>query len=389
MTATIDATFVTAVRSRDRISGLTHGFYRYPARFSPIFARAAIRAFTEPGDVVLDPFMGGGTSLVEACAAGRRAIGTDLNSLSVFVSQVKTTPLREHDLDEVTDWLDVLAQGLNLRKPADRDTDWIDRGYQRNINTRTTWPIRKLVEMSLKSLNRLPTSRQQRFARCVLLKTAQWALDCRKDIPSASNFRAQLQTSLAEMKQGVREYSRVTRGKRNLALCLHRSAKGIDQDWAFRKLPPPKLIVTSPPYPGVHVLYHRWQVQGRRETPAPYWIANSLDGDGASFYTFCDRKQVGLTAYYDAALSAFSSIARIAAKKTTIVQMIAFSEPIWQLPEYLLMMRRAGFRETLFRKLSDSGDGRLWREIPNRKFYADQKGATSSSNEVVLFHRPR
>ena len=34
--------------------GLTHGFYKYPARFSPVFASAAIRAFTEPGDLVLD-----------------------------------------------------------------------------------------------------------------------------------------------------------------------------------------------------------------------------------------------------------------------------------------------------------------------------------------------
>ncbi len=50
--------------------GLTHGFYRYPARFSPQFARSAIEAFTEPLDTVLDPFMGGGTSAVEALGLG-------------------------------------------------------------------------------------------------------------------------------------------------------------------------------------------------------------------------------------------------------------------------------------------------------------------------------
>ena len=66
MTTRIDRAFVDAVRSRERICGLSHSFYRYPARFSPLFARAAIAAFTNPGDVVLDPFMGGGTTLVEA-----------------------------------------------------------------------------------------------------------------------------------------------------------------------------------------------------------------------------------------------------------------------------------------------------------------------------------
>lgn len=42
----------------------THEFYRYPARFTPEVARAAIDAFTEPGELVLDPFVGGGTTLV-------------------------------------------------------------------------------------------------------------------------------------------------------------------------------------------------------------------------------------------------------------------------------------------------------------------------------------
>jgi hypothetical protein len=43
-------------------AGHTHNFYRYPARFSPQFARAAVEAFSAPGDTVLDPFVGGGTA---------------------------------------------------------------------------------------------------------------------------------------------------------------------------------------------------------------------------------------------------------------------------------------------------------------------------------------
>ncbi len=57
-----------AINDRNIVSGLTHDIYRYPARFSPLFARAAIELFTEPGDTILDPFMGGSTSLVEALA---------------------------------------------------------------------------------------------------------------------------------------------------------------------------------------------------------------------------------------------------------------------------------------------------------------------------------
>ena len=37
-----------AINDRKVVSGLTHGIYRYPARFSPVFARAAIELFTKP-----------------------------------------------------------------------------------------------------------------------------------------------------------------------------------------------------------------------------------------------------------------------------------------------------------------------------------------------------
>ena len=56
----------------------------------------------------------------------------------------------------------------------------------------------------------------------------------------------------------------------------------------------PRLVLTSPPYPGVHVLYHRWQVDGRKEAPLPFMIANKLDGAGLSYYTMGDRKYPGL-----------------------------------------------------------------------------------------------
>ena len=69
---------VEAASDATPVAGLTHNFYCYPARFSPQLARAAIEAFTEPGDLVLDPFVGGGTTLVEAMVLGRHAIGAPL-----------------------------------------------------------------------------------------------------------------------------------------------------------------------------------------------------------------------------------------------------------------------------------------------------------------------
>ena len=58
--------------------------------FSPVFAREFISQFTKPGDLILDPFAGGGTSLVEARALGRSAIGIDISQLAVFGVIVKS-----------------------------------------------------------------------------------------------------------------------------------------------------------------------------------------------------------------------------------------------------------------------------------------------------------
>src|SRR3954464_779627 len=90
---------IAAARDAEPVRGLTHGFYKYPARFSPVFARAAIKAFTKPGDLVLDPHMGGGTTLVEARALGREAVGVDISTLAEFVTNVKCTIYSENELE--------------------------------------------------------------------------------------------------------------------------------------------------------------------------------------------------------------------------------------------------------------------------------------------------
>ncbi|MBM4286878.1 MAG: site-specific DNA-methyltransferase [Deltaproteobacteria bacterium] len=387
--------FFEAVHSQEPVAGYTHSFYRYPARFSPLFARAIIKTFSQPGDLVFDPFMGGGTSLVEARALGRIVIGSDINKLSVFISKVKTTVFSKNELTQVRLWAESIIDGLKLNNPPVRAVGWLEKGYQRNISGKVTWPIRKTIELALNHLPELPSRRLQNLARCALLRTSQWALDCRRDIPAAQQFRQQFLIYTDEIIKGAWDFTNAVKGSDRVhslsgsrrVLCLHRSAVGIETDERVKGYPVPTLILTSPPYPGVHVLYHRWQVQGRRETPAPYWIANSLDGNGASFYTFGHREQKDLTGYFEKAFAAFSSLSKIAGRETILVQLVGFSDPSWQLPKFLSVLEMAGFTEVQFPALANSSDGRLWRCIPNRKWYADQRGAIAASKEVVLFHR--
>ena len=386
------STLIDAIQDRKLISGSTHTFYRYPARFSPRFVEAALNVFTEPGEIIFDPFVGGGTTLVEAMRVGRKSIGTDLNSLGVFVSQAKTTMYTDTDIEVIRKWVERAQDELRLTKPPVRPYEWISQGYQRNFSDRTTWPIRKTIEFALADLESNYSINQRNFIRCLLLKTAQWAIDCRKIQPSAREFRTQLIVHAEQMITGVlslrEEIQRLTNQSFLTGVlkpkCLHCSAQDITMSTIST---PPKLIITSPPYPGVHVLYHRWQVHGRKETPAPYWIADCLDGNGASFYTFGERKQHNLKGYFDSMRRCYRALSSIAHKGTWLVQLVAFSNPKWQLPLFLEILQECGFSEVLLDGHPSINEGRAWRTVPNRKFYADRKGRTPSSKEVLLVHR--
>src|SRR2546421_5807204 len=119
---------IEAINYRGIVSGLTHDFYRYPARFSPLFARTAIELFTEPGDTVLDPFAGGFTSVVESLATGRHAVGADISRLAVFLGKVKTMLVGEKDADLVIDWAIDLVPDLSPRNPVERHWIWKEAG---------------------------------------------------------------------------------------------------------------------------------------------------------------------------------------------------------------------------------------------------------------------
>src|SRR2546425_9079634 len=113
-----------ALASSSPVSGLTHRFYRYPARFSPDFVAHAIDVFTQPGDYVLDPFMGGGTTIVEGLASGRRVLGCDINPLSGFLTRVKTTPLSRRDVAALVDWVAGLDRGTMVNRRAGDAARW-------------------------------------------------------------------------------------------------------------------------------------------------------------------------------------------------------------------------------------------------------------------------
>lgn len=89
------------IRPGERDATLTHPFHAYPARLHPEVTRALLGvAKVDRGAVVLDPFCGSGTVLIEAMAAGNTALGRDLSPFAVELASLKTrlTNARERGL---------------------------------------------------------------------------------------------------------------------------------------------------------------------------------------------------------------------------------------------------------------------------------------------------
>ncbi|MEZ5284993.1 MAG: DNA methyltransferase [Vicinamibacterales bacterium] len=98
-----------------------HSICPYFAMFPETFVRRNIHAWSRSGDLICDPFMGRGTTILESLLNGRKAIGCDTNPVAYCISRAKATP---PDLNEVTERLKRLEAQSTLYRadgPETRD----------------------------------------------------------------------------------------------------------------------------------------------------------------------------------------------------------------------------------------------------------------------------
>ena len=107
-----------------------HYMCTYMAMFPPELPHYFIERFTRPGDTVLDPFSGRGTTAVEASAQGRIGIGNDLNPLAVALSRGK---ISNPKLEEVLERLFDLQENYDASKyNVSEEPDRIQMIYHEN-----------------------------------------------------------------------------------------------------------------------------------------------------------------------------------------------------------------------------------------------------------------
>lgn len=144
---------------------LTHNLHPYPAKFIPQIPNEIISKLTEPGDWVLDPFCGSGTSLVESTLLGRHSVGTDVNPLSCKISAAKVTRFNTAQFVELNSFLSIVAEPNALTRlratlPEFFGRDkWFSPMVQRDlaallslIRTLTDDSVRNFAEVTFSSI---------------------------------------------------------------------------------------------------------------------------------------------------------------------------------------------------------------------------------------------
>ena len=90
-----------------RMSEYTHTIHSYPAMMMPRIARNVIQEYATSESIVLDPYMGSGTTLLEGMVENvGKVIGFDLNPLAVLISTAKTTKFNLEKIKKEMDNLD-------------------------------------------------------------------------------------------------------------------------------------------------------------------------------------------------------------------------------------------------------------------------------------------
>ena len=114
----------------------SHGWHPFPAKFPPQLPQFFIKHLSDVEDVILDPMLGSGTTLVEAMRLGRHVIGCDIDPLARMIAEAKLTPIKA---------VKTLQTGYRIIDAARRDY-WQNRdALKRELNLRFDEKTREFI----------------------------------------------------------------------------------------------------------------------------------------------------------------------------------------------------------------------------------------------------
>ena len=240
---------------------LTHNFHTYPAKYIPQIPRYFIEKYTNEGDLVYDPFLGCGTTLVECKLLNRDGIGVDLNPIATLVSKVKTQPLKDSEIELIKK----IIEKLNSNKlRVDEFYEKYSKLNKNDFPNKDHW-FQKNVQIELsylkKQINNIDNEHVENFLNVclssIIVEISNQESDTRyvaknKQILNFKTFDVFIRKCLM-MIDRIIEFSNVSSKSK---LKIYTKSSELVNEIKDETV---KLVVTSPPYANTYdyYLYHK------------------------------------------------------------------------------------------------------------------------------------
>ena len=238
-----------------------HGLHPYLGKYVPQLVEIFLERYFLPGQLVFDPFVGSGTTLVEANVFGADAVGCDISAFNCLLSRVKTTT---YSLGGLEPSLQAALEDARRAGPAPapiRSTsDWLRTWYA----PRALGELLRYYEVAAERLDdpawdvaKIILSRAARSARL----TTHFDLDVPKAPTTTEYFCHKHKRVCRPVEEAGKFLSRYTLDtvRRIRAFSEVRTERSIDvlhhDARTLRLDAKPHGIITSPPYPGL-IDYH-------------------------------------------------------------------------------------------------------------------------------------
>jgi hypothetical protein len=244
-----------ALPERERTKHV-HRLHPYHGKFIPQLVEVLLDRYLEPGDHVLDPFAGSGTTLVQALESGLDATGVDIAAFNCLLMRVKTS---RYDLIEIAEELgDVCARLGSLPRRRERGSgylcDWYaPRSMEELLAFRALIPEYRHLDVLRVILSR--AARSARMTTHYDLEAPKapqrgpyWCHKHRRECRPVESAVGFLRRYTLDTLSRIVEFAQV-RDQEREATVVHGDALDVGLVGRFDG------ILTSPPYPGL-IDYH-------------------------------------------------------------------------------------------------------------------------------------
>lgn len=235
---------------------ILHNFHTYPCKFPAFIPREIIKKFAKKGDVICDPFVGSGTTLLEATLLGYSSIGNDVNPLSCLLSKVKARPINEKLLSKIDKFCDNLLNNYKKSKGNKQfHYNSIEHWFQKNVIKELSFlkkEISKIKEQDLRDLLLIVLS-------SIIVRVSNQESDTRyaainKNIKKLETIKIFINKA-REVKNTYIDFFQKTK---NLSITL-KVLQTDSRNLSVIRNNTVDLIITSPPYANTYdyYLYHK------------------------------------------------------------------------------------------------------------------------------------